>query len=101
MEISSQATEWLRCRVSDETPDGQTQDPTGGTPQFAFLGLEEQPDSDTTWANGQWLQGDRTGYWASFLVVAGSLAVDEYLVWVRILGTPEVPVLASGTLTVY
>jgi hypothetical protein len=76
-----------------------TYDPTSFPVQFAFT-LESYPETqpgDDDWLTASWSVGPGPQYWAQCLVGPANggtvLAVGLYQVWVKVTGSPEVPVL--------
>ncbi len=102
--ISSLSNEYIKVAV-DFQVGGVVTDPTGDTVQMAFLA----PGSDP--AGGDWV----TGSWESDTTVAGHpvryarvvvgpsgkvLSKGNYVVWVKVADSPEVPVKQAGLLQV-
>lgn len=84
---------------------GAVYDPTGDEVQFAFKPPRVKPVS-SDWTDGVWetdTAGSTTVYIAKILVGPGgtvTLAAGEWVVWLKIFDSPEVPVLQTGTLTI-
>lgn len=88
------------------TVGGNPLNPTGDSVQFAFMPGEVSPGSGD-WKAGSWdgTQPRPTGnaYLAQCLVGPGgtvTLAPGTYTTWVKILDSPEVPIIRYGLLTI-
>ena len=105
--ISALSTQYVQVQVNNT----EGIDPTGDTVTFAFVGpyattsqaAENPPTSLTTWYTGAWDAG--TPYVARILVgpVGGTatLTTGAYQVYVKVVDSPEVPVLFSGPMIVF
>jgi Spherulation-specific family 4 len=101
---SSLSTEFIRYQVQ-ATLNGMTYNPTADIVQFAFLPLGTYP-SGGSWVAGSWettTQFGGTQYLARCLVGptgTTTLTKGDYVVWIKIADTPEVPVRNLGTLQI-
>lgn len=92
--------QYVRVPVS-ATKSGAAYDPTSDDVDFAFLPSGQAP-SGGDWTAGLW-ETDGSVYYAKILVGPGgtvTLSTSEYVVWVKIVDSPEIPVLQAGTLTI-
>ena len=100
VKLSSLSTEYIRVPVS-ATENGQPVDPTSSTVEFAFM--TDPKLEPTTWYNGSWETAGTT-YYARILIGSGAggtaLADGKYYVWLRITGSPEIPVRRVGVLEI-
>jgi len=103
--ISSLTTEYVRVRLTGQN-NGVEIDPTSFTVQLAFPAQGVDPVSGD-WATGAWETVtdslNNRQYWAKLLVgPAGSknLAKGRYDVWIKVLASPETPVVNAGQLII-
>jgi hypothetical protein len=101
---SSLSTEYVRYQVQ-ATLNGLPYSPVQDTVQFAFLPIGQEPIL-TDWVTGSWETVTQYGmpqYNARCLVGPNGAAVlpkGQYVVWLRIADTPEVPVRNVGNLLI-
>lgn len=103
--LFSQSTQYVTSTVSNT----EGINPTSASVSFAFIGpygtvsqaQDNAPTAGTTWFTGAW--ANDTSYTAQILVGPQgtvTLQVGSYVVYVKVGGSPEIPVLFSGPLTV-
>ena len=105
-----ESTGYITVAVTAEYEDGTAFDPTVDVVQFAFIGLyattqqaaDYPPTSATVWTNGEW---DPNATSTATILIgqdndALTLAVGSYQVWMRVIDSPEVPVLWCGPMIV-
>lgn len=101
--LSSASTQYVQVPVRAWN-QGTIYDPTALTVYMAFVTSGTPSASDWNAAEWAWTATDLGSYAAQCLVGPGStavsLAVGPYGVWVKVDGTPEVPVIAVGALSV-
>jgi hypothetical protein len=82
---------------------GVAYNPSSLTVKLAFMAAWGQPQSGD-WKTGTWDTSTAPGIYLAQCLVgpAGTvtLPVGDYAIWVQITGSPEVPVIQAGTLTV-
>jgi hypothetical protein len=82
---------------------GESSNPTSSTVQFAFINGPSNPQSDD-WKTGSWASVNAP-YIAEILVGPDNgglaLATGSYMIWVKIIATPQVPVFHVGTLRIF
>jgi hypothetical protein len=103
--MSHLATEYVLIPVAS-TRSGLPYNPTGDVVQFAFMPTATQVPQSSDWQAGSW-DTDTTSviypYAAKCLVgPAGTitLGIGTYVIYVRIVDNPEVPVLITGQLQI-
>jgi hypothetical protein len=100
--ISQLSTQYIQVPVS-ATIGGVPYNPSGDVVQLAFQTGQSQPSGD--WHTGSWVVTAQGGYLAQCLVGPSNggvvLAPGLYQIWVMITDSPEIPVIAAGSLTVY
>jgi hypothetical protein len=93
---SALSTQYVQVRVQAVSPDG-VYDPTSDTVAFAFTSASPPFGAPSEWIPGSWATYPGPQYWAQVLVgpVGGdiTLAYGTWLGWLKITGSPEVPVL--------
>lgn len=101
--ISSLSKEYVKTEVSF-TVAGVDTDPTADIVQFAFVAPGGDP---VTWYSGSWEVDNTTPSkplrYARCLVGPGgavTLAKGDYIVWLKIGDSPEIPVKQAGLLEV-
>lgn len=103
--FSHLSTEYVLVPIS-ATKNGAAYDPTGDTVQFAFMPTPTQVPQVSDWQTGTW---DTTSgnpiypYNAKCLVGPGgtiTLGIGNYVIYVKITDSPEVPVLVGGYLQI-
>lgn len=96
--LSSLSLEYVKVPVV-ATEDGGEIDPTAYDVEMAFMPEGEPEEAD--WASGDW-ETAGTRYLARCLVgpTGVILADGTYNIWLRITGSPEVPVKRVGTLVI-
>ena len=100
LKISSESLEYVRVPVS-ATDNGASVDPTDDTVNMAFLASGIEPDV-ADWQTAEW-ETDNGTYYARCLVGPGGtieLENGKYVVWVKIIDNPEIPVRSVGTLQI-
>ncbi len=101
--ISSASKEYVRVLVR-AWDSGSQVDPTSLTVQMAFLPPTTSTPSTGDWKTASWETDSTTtptSYYARCLVgTAVTLTAGVYTVWVKVSGSPEVPVLRAGELQV-
>lgn len=99
--LSSLSTEYIRVEVT-AYESGALVDPTSKAVSFAFITGSTEP-SGGDWKTGEW-ETDPAGptYYARILVGPSgeTLADGRYNVWLKIAGSPEIPVRRVGVLTI-
>lgn len=104
LQISTASLEYVRVAVSANA-SGTAIDPTGSTVQMAFMATESAP-SVSDWKSATWETDTSTNpdtYHARCLVGpagAATLTAGTYVAWVKVLSSPETPVLRCGYLRV-
>lgn len=95
--ISSDSVEYIEVTVSTSDNDDPTVDPV----EFAFEAPSDGNPDAADWGAGSWKAGGPP-YVARALVGAApfDLAEGIYKVWIRISGSPEVPVLPACILQI-
>lgn len=100
--IAAISTEYLPVNITT-TLGGISFNPTSDTVQFAFIAGPDEPGSGD-WHNGTW-SSSNAPYIAQILIgpANGGLVLDpgSYIIWVKIISSPQVPVFPVGTLTIY
>ena len=101
--ISSLSTQYILVPVRAQSM-GLPYNPTGLTVEMAFIDGWAEPGSGdwnaASWASTSTVNG---AYLAQCLVGPEgtiTLAIGAYQTWVRITGSPEIPVIATGTTTI-
>jgi hypothetical protein len=100
LEIAAETVQYVRVAVS-ATKAGVAYNPTSCVVSFAFVPVEfGETTNGATWHTGSWDTVSGV-YYAMVLVGDGwSLAPDTYAVFVRIVDSPETPVMHAGYLRV-
>jgi hypothetical protein len=105
MRLSVLSTEYVGFIVK-AVINGNLYDPTGDSVSFAFLPLGSNPTSGD-WMTGSWGTATAYGapqYTARVLVGPGTgghpLPAGDYVTWMKITDSPEVPVRVVGNLTI-
>lgn len=101
LRIEVDSLQYVKVKVSANV-NGAAHDPTGDTVKMAFTDRFTNPVAGD-WKTAVW-ETENGSYYAKCLVGPGgtvALAADDYKVWVKVTDSPEVPILPSGTLTVY
>jgi hypothetical protein len=102
--ISVTSLEWIRVRVQAKD-NGLTVDPTADTVTMAFKTSGDPSGGDFKTAS--WETDANTlpdTYYARCLVGPGgaaTLTAGTYRVWVKIIDTPETPILRCGQMVVF
>jgi hypothetical protein len=103
--LSQLATEYVLVPVT-VTKAGEPYNPTGDTVQFAFAPTATYVPQSADWQTGSWVT-DTTNvlypYSAQCLVgPAGTinLGIGNYVIYVKITDSPEIPVLTAGYLQI-
>lgn len=100
--LSSLSTEYIRVKVVAYESGSQV-DPTSKAVTFAFTADSTTEPSGGDWKTGEW-ETDPAGpvYYARILVgpTGETLTDGKYHVWVKIAGSPEIPVRRVGVLTI-
>jgi hypothetical protein len=100
--LSVLSTEYISVNISSSI-GGTEVNPTSDVVQFAFIAGPSEPVSDD-WNNGSWAS-DSAPYVAEILVGPDnggiSLVAGSYIIWVKVISDPEVPVFSVGTLIIY
>ena len=100
LKLSSTSREFVRVPV-EATEDGLPVNPTADDVSMAFLASGTEPEA-ADWQDAEW-EVDGDTYYARCLVGPGGtieLPNGKYVVWVRIIDNPEIPVIPSGTLQI-
>lgn len=106
LSISSLSTVDVIVPISVMGPAGPV-DPTSDAVQFAFKNRGTTP-VPSDWVAGSWAGTVNGAYWASCLVGPASgganggtaLAIGTYVIWTKVIDSPEVPVEEAGLLTI-
>lgn len=101
LSISSLSTIYVQVAVS-ATISGVLYNPTSDVVQMAFMTGTKKPGV-SDWKTGSWETVPGPTYFAQVLVGPSgtvALTVGQYMVWLKIVDNPEVPVASVGTLTV-
>lgn len=103
LEISSASVEYVKAPVRLRQ-SGATVDPTGYTVQMAFIDDPDAVPVSGDWKTASWETDATTNpatYYARCLVgSAATLTAGVYTLYVKVAGSPEVPVLKSGLVRV-
>lgn len=105
LQISSLSTEYVGIPVQSTTA-GTTHDPTSDAVSFAFVtGYGSAPTSGQ-WVTGSWAYTNNPlyPYVARCLIGptgATALTDGNYVVWLKITDSPEVPVRIGGELNIF
>ena len=98
--LSSLSNEYIRVQV-EATESGAVVDPTAFAVSFAFETDETEP---TSFNLGNWETdpGPPIKYLARILVGSAGVVLtdDTYFVWLKIAGSPEIPVRRVGNLII-
>lgn len=98
--LSALSTDYIHTKVSAQS-QGEAVDPTGDEVFVAFMPQGEDP-SDADWNDASW-ESVGANYWAKCLVgPAGGVVLEKgsYIMWVKVVDSPEVPVLPAGQLVI-
>jgi|SRR5215469_5090663 len=100
--VAVTSTQFIPANIS-AAAGGVSFNPTTDIVQFAFIsgGTREPQASD--WVNGQWATTS-VPYIAEVLVgPAGGVSLTQgtYVIWVKIIASPQVPVIPVGYLTIF
>jgi len=100
--LAATSTEYIPANISANT-GGMSFNPTSYTVQFAFIAGSTQPQSGD-WHTGSW-SSSNAPYIAEILVGPANgglvLAAGSYVIWVKVISSPQVPVFPVGTLVIY
>jgi hypothetical protein len=105
LEISQLSTEYIGIPVQATTA-GTTHDPTGDVVNFAFVtGYGAAPTSGQ-WVAGSWAYTNNPlyPYVARCLIgPSGTTALTNgnYVVWLKVTDSPEIPVRIAGELSIF
>ena len=97
--LSVLATEYLNYKVVAKRA-GVVVDPTGDSVQFAFTQNDDEP---VTWYAGSWDVYPDGSFVAKVLVGSNgghTLAVGQWMPWIKVTDSPEIPVRELPTLTI-
>ena len=99
LEISRLSTEYVKAPVT-ATISGAAADPTGDTVTVAWARPGDEPSafSAASWETDA--TTTPTTYLARRLVTAGDLATGQWVMWVKVVHSPETIVTAAGVFTV-
>lgn len=101
--LSSLATEYVQVPVA-VTIAGAPYNPTGDAVFMQFVPASGNQEPSGTWNSGNWVTTAQNTYIAQCLVGPAnggvSLTPGAYVVWVKIVDNPEVPVQPAGTLAI-
>lgn len=102
--MSSASLQYVIVPVN-ATKAGVTFNPTGDTVQFAFLTTISATPQTSDWVSGSWITLPNLSYpyAAQCLVGPGgtkTLGAGLYVIWVKIIDSPEIPVLIAGQLKI-
>jgi hypothetical protein len=98
------STNFIQILVT--TKSASTYNPTVDTVQMAFAPATypETPPTSGSWVTATWVTFPGPAYWAECLVGPASggtaLSLGSYQVWLKIIDSPEAPVLQSCMLTI-
>jgi hypothetical protein len=96
------STTYVQVGITVLSPSGY--DPTGDVVQFAFTPATYPETSPSVWYIGSWATFPGPSYWAQCLVGPAndgvSLAIGTYQAWVKIIDSPEVPVIQQLVLEI-
>jgi hypothetical protein len=104
--ISALSLQYVGVPVTAATINGAPYNPVGGTVQMAFMPQATQVPGNSDWQSATW--GTDTAdliypYTAYCLIGPGgtiTLGLGTYVIYVRVTGSPEIPVLVAGLLQV-
>jgi hypothetical protein len=96
------STQYLEVNITAES-GGIRINPTSDTVQFAFISGPGEPQSGD-WNTGDWASIN-SPYTAQILIGPGAgglvLAASSYIIWVKVISSPQVPIFPVGTLIIY
>jgi hypothetical protein len=98
--LSALSTDYIHTKVSAQS-HGVDIDPTGDEVFIAFMPPGTDP-TDADWHDAEW-EAFGANYWAKCLVgPAGGVALSKgaYVMWVKVVDSPEVPVIPAGSLVI-
>lgn len=102
LRVPSLSTEYVKTQISYRVEDS-FRDPTAFAVHWAFTLGGVEPD-DSEWVQGSWETAIAGGkYFARVLIgPQGDVTLDDgvYTAWVRVTGSPEVPVKLVGRLAI-
>lgn len=103
VEIAATSTEFLSVNVT-ATIGGATFNPTSDVVQFAFVAGPTEPTNAGPWYTGSWVSTNQP-YTAQILIGPANgglvLPAGQYMIWVKVVATPQVPVFQAGTLIIF
>lgn len=102
LSMSALSTQYVQVPVTAFAA-GVAVNPTGDTVQLAFTTIGATPTTGD-WHTGSWdiAPGNNT-YLAQVLVGPAGVAIAKgtYQVWVKVTDNPEIPVVQTGTVTIF
>lgn len=104
--MSQLSLQYVGIPVKATTLAGTSYDPTALTVQMAFMPTATQVPTNTDWQTAVWatVSGNLLYPYAAYCLVGPggtiNLGIGTYVIYLRVQGVPEVPVVIAGQLQV-